>query len=234
MDYPILSYHSHSFLEQLRRHFQNLDTFLNEILPIDEEKFYFLDEHDNRFIHDGVENLLERLRQRLDHQTKERYINEVSEILHVLDKCFSLEGNYGPYDSLSDYDRKNLQNLLFNRIAKFLGRLGNVTVLEFLSFHNSMMHMWQSIEMTTYGDWRYFNTIVSLFSKGKTLINDGIDYGLFGILRLLDITDSLAAKFHVVDYISALSGYQSYHIPRIFGKQIGKRKYMQWIHSLMV
>ena len=95
MDYPILSYHSHSFLEQLRRHFQNLDTFLNEILPIDEEKFYFLDEHDNRFIHDGVENLLERLRQRLDHQTKERYINEVSEILHVLDKCFSLEGNYG-------------------------------------------------------------------------------------------------------------------------------------------
>ena len=117
MDYPILSYHSHSFLEQLRRHFQNLDTFLNEILPIDEEKFYFLDEHDNRFIHDGVENLLERLRQRLDHQTKERYINEVSEILHVLDKCFSLEGNYGPYDSLSDYDRKNLQNLLFNRIA---------------------------------------------------------------------------------------------------------------------
>lgn len=112
MDYPILSYHSHSFLEQLRRHFQNLDTFLNEILPIDEEKFYFLDEHDNRFIHDGVENLLERLRQRLDHQTKERYINEVSEILHVLDKCFSLEGNYGPYDSLSDYDRKNLQNLL--------------------------------------------------------------------------------------------------------------------------
>ena len=35
MDYPILSYHSHSFLEQLRRHFQNLDTFLNEILPID-------------------------------------------------------------------------------------------------------------------------------------------------------------------------------------------------------
>ena len=228
MDYPILSYHSHSFLEQLRRHFQNLDTFLNEILPIDEEKFYFLDEHDNRFIHDGVENLLERLRQRLDHQTKERYINEVSEILHVLDKCFSLEGNYGPYDSLSDYDRKNLQNLLFNRIAKFLGRLGNVTVLEFLSFHNSMMHMWQSIEMTTYGDWRYFNTIVSLFSKGKTLINDGIDYGLFGILRLLAITDSLAAKFHVVDYISALSGYQSYHIPRIFWETNRKKK----IHAM--
>ena len=88
--------------------------------------------------------------------------------------------------------------------------------------------------MTTYGDWRYFNTIVSLFSKGKTLINDGIDYGLFGILRLLDITDSLAAKFHVVDYISALSGYQSYHIPRIFWETNRKRKYMQWIHSLMV
>lgn len=108
-------------------------------------------------------------------------IDEVSEILHVLGKCFSLEGNYGPYDSLSDYDRKNLQNLLFHRIAEFSGRLYNVTALEILSFHNSMMHMWQSIEMTTYGeDWRYFNTAVSLFSKGKALINDGIDYGLFG------------------------------------------------------
>ena len=41
MDYPILSYHSHSFLEQLRRHFQNLDTFLNEILPIEKMFDYF-------------------------------------------------------------------------------------------------------------------------------------------------------------------------------------------------
>lgn len=141
MDYPILSYHSHCFLEQFRRHFQNLDIFLNEILSIDEEKFYSLDEHDNRFIHDSVENLIERFQQRLDDRTKKRYIDEVSEILYVLGECFSIDGNYVPYDSLSNYDRKNLQNLLINRIAEFLGRLHNVTALGFLSFHNSMMHM---------------------------------------------------------------------------------------------
>lgn len=45
---------------------------------------------------------------------------------------------------------------------------------------------------------------------------------------MLDITDSLAAKFHVVDYISALSGYQSYHIPRIFWETNRKKK----IHAM--
>ena len=49
---------------------------------------------------------------------------------------------------------------------------------------------------------------------------------------MLDITDSLAAKFHVVDYISALSGYQSYHIPRIFW-ETNRKKEIQAMDTLL-